>query len=107
VKTPVEANNGWDTSASCLKQKHWELHAILSVTWTLWRNACEKKAFHAELAFPLLFWSAGSHGSHNSIYHQLLISNSKAVADKHYIKPQTVLPDVRKAVDDALSGLIQ
>jgi len=35
------------------------------------------------------------------------LGNSKAVADKHYIKPQTVLPDVRKAVNDALSGLIQ
>ena len=35
------------------------------------------------------------------------LGNSKAVADKHYIKPQTVLPDVRKAVNDAVSGLIQ
>jgi len=34
------------------------------------------------------------------------LGNSKAVADKHYIKPQTVLPDVRKAVNDAVSGLI-
>lgn len=35
------------------------------------------------------------------------LGNSKAVADKHYIKPQTVLPDVRKAVNDATSGLVQ
>jgi integrase len=35
------------------------------------------------------------------------LGNSKAVADRHYIKPQTVLPDVRKAVNDALSGLVQ
>lgn len=35
------------------------------------------------------------------------LGNSKAVADKHYIKPQTVLPDVRKAVNDAVSGLIK
>jgi integrase len=35
------------------------------------------------------------------------LGNSKAVADKHYIKPQTVLPDVRKAVNDAVSGLIR
>jgi hypothetical protein len=35
------------------------------------------------------------------------LANSKAVADKQYIKPQTVLPDVRKAVNDPLSGLIQ
>ena len=35
------------------------------------------------------------------------LGNSKAVADKHYIKPQTVLPDVRKAVNDAFSGLVQ
>ena len=32
---------------------------------------------------------------------------SKAVAEKHYLKPTEVLPDVRKAVNDALSGLIQ
>jgi integrase len=35
------------------------------------------------------------------------LGNSKAVADKHYIKPETVLPDVRKAVNDAISGLIR
>jgi integrase len=35
------------------------------------------------------------------------LGNSKAVADRHYIKPETVLPDVRKAVNDALTGLIQ
>jgi len=35
------------------------------------------------------------------------LGNSKAVADTHYIKPQTVLPDVRKAVNDAFLGLIQ
>lgn len=35
------------------------------------------------------------------------LGNSKEVADKHYIKPQTVLPDVRKAVNDAVSGLIR
>jgi integrase len=34
------------------------------------------------------------------------LGNSRAVADRHYIKPQTVLPDVRKAVNDALSGLV-
>jgi hypothetical protein len=34
------------------------------------------------------------------------LGNSKAVADRHYIKPQTVLPDVRRAVNDALSGLV-
>lgn len=35
------------------------------------------------------------------------LGNSKAVADRHYIKPETVLPDVCRAVNDALSGLIQ
>ena len=35
------------------------------------------------------------------------LGNSKAVADKHYIKPTTVLPDVRKAVYDAVSGLVR
>jgi hypothetical protein len=32
------------------------------------------------------------------------LGNSKAVADKHYIKPTTVLPDV---VQNAVSGLVQ
>jgi integrase len=35
------------------------------------------------------------------------LGNSRAVADKHYIKPETVLPDVREAVKNALTGLIQ
>jgi hypothetical protein len=35
------------------------------------------------------------------------LGNFKAVADRHYIKPETVLPDVRRAVNDALSGLVQ
>ena len=35
------------------------------------------------------------------------LGNSRDVADKHYIKPDAVLPDVRKAVNDALSGLVQ
>lgn len=35
----------------------------------------------------------------------LALGNSKAVADKHYVKPEEVLPDVRKAVNDAVSGL--
>ena len=35
------------------------------------------------------------------------LGNSKAVADKHYIKPTEVLPDVRRAVNDALTGLVQ
>jgi hypothetical protein len=33
------------------------------------------------------------------------LGNSKAVADKHYVKPAEVLPDVRKAVNGAVSGL--
>jgi integrase len=33
------------------------------------------------------------------------LGNSKAVADRHYVKPEEVLPDVRKAVNDAVSGL--
>jgi hypothetical protein len=35
------------------------------------------------------------------------LGNSKAVADKHYIKPTAVLPHVRRAVNDGFSGLIQ
>jgi hypothetical protein len=34
------------------------------------------------------------------------LGNSKEVAERHYIKPNAVLPDVRKAVNDALNGLI-
>jgi len=33
------------------------------------------------------------------------LGNSKAVADKHYLKPAEVLLDVRKAVNDAFRGL--
>jgi hypothetical protein len=33
------------------------------------------------------------------------LGNSKAVADKHYVKPDEVLPDVRKAVNSVSSGL--
>jgi hypothetical protein len=33
------------------------------------------------------------------------LGNSKAVADKHYLKTTEVLPDVRKAVNDAMRGL--
>src|SRR5581483_2605849 len=35
------------------------------------------------------------------------LGNSKEVARKHYIEPTAVLPDVRKAVNDALTGLVQ
>jgi len=35
------------------------------------------------------------------------LGNSKEVADKHYIKPSTVLPDMRKAVNDAVSSLLR
>lgn len=35
------------------------------------------------------------------------LGNSKEVADRHYIKPTEVLPDVRKAVISAVSGLIR
>jgi hypothetical protein len=33
------------------------------------------------------------------------LGNSKEVADRHYLKPSEVLPDVRKAVNDAMRGL--
>jgi integrase len=35
------------------------------------------------------------------------LRNSKEVAKNHYIKPDTVLPKTRKAVNDAVSGLVQ
>ena len=34
------------------------------------------------------------------------LGNTKEVLDKHYLKPDGVLPDVRKAVKDAVSGLV-
>jgi len=34
------------------------------------------------------------------------LGNTKDVCDKHYIKPVAVLPDVRKAVNDAMHGLV-
>lgn len=34
------------------------------------------------------------------------LGNSRAVADKHYVQPVEVLPDVRKAVNEGVSGLI-
>jgi len=33
------------------------------------------------------------------------LGNSKAVADRHYVKPEEVLADVRKAMNDAVLGL--
>jgi len=33
------------------------------------------------------------------------LGNSKAVADRHYVKPTEVPPDVGKAVNDAVPGL--
>jgi len=36
-----------------------------------------------------------------------VLGNTSAVADKHYVKPTAVLPDVRKAVRSAVSGLVQ
>jgi len=35
------------------------------------------------------------------------LGNSKDVIDKHYLKPTAVLPDVRDAVNRAVSGLVQ
>jgi len=35
------------------------------------------------------------------------LGNSKPVFDRHYLKPTAVLPDVRRAVNDAVSGLVQ
>jgi len=34
------------------------------------------------------------------------LGNSREVADKHYIRPSEVLPDVRRAVNDGLRGLV-
>lgn len=45
------------------------------------------------------------HESGNSETMSKALGNSKAVADKHYLKSTEVLPDVRKAVNDAMRGL--
>jgi integrase len=34
------------------------------------------------------------------------LGNSKDVSDEHYIKPTEVLPDMRRAVNDGLRGLV-
>jgi integrase len=46
------------------------------------------------------------HESGNSETMSKALGNSKAVADKHYLKSTEVLPDVRKAVNSAMKGLI-
>lgn len=35
------------------------------------------------------------------------LGNSKPVAEKHYIKPQTAHPAVRRAMNEAASGLVK
>jgi len=45
------------------------------------------------------------HESGNSDTMSKALGNSRAVADKHYLKSTEVLPDVRKAVNDAMRGL--
>ncbi len=43
--------------------------------------------------------------SDTTMLEALALGNSKAVADKHYLKSTEVLPDVRKAVVNAMRGL--
>jgi putative DNA primase/helicase len=45
-------------------------------------------------------------GSTKDKHLERALGNSKAVADRHYVKPEEVLPDVRKAVNGAVSGLL-
>jgi hypothetical protein len=45
------------------------------------------------------------HESGNSETMSKALGNSQAVADKHYLKSTEVLPDVRKAVNEAMRGL--
>jgi hypothetical protein len=45
------------------------------------------------------------HKAGNSETTSKALGNSRDVADKHYIKPAEVLPDVRKAVNEAMRGL--
>jgi len=45
-------------------------------------------------------------GSGSSDTASKALGNTKEVLDKHYLKPDGVLPDVRKAVKDAVSGLV-
>lgn len=44
------------------------------------------------------------HGSNETS--AMALGKSKEVAQRHYIKPQELLPDVRKGVKDALSDLV-
>jgi integrase len=46
------------------------------------------------------------HESGNSETTSKALGNTKEVADKHYLKNTEVLPDVRKAVNSAMKGLI-
>ena len=66
----------------------------------------------AGIAWPEWYALRRFHGTQvrmhaNSETASKALGNSKEVFDKHYNKPEAVLPDVRKAVNDALSGLIQ
>ena len=68
---------------------------------------------HAGIEWPAWYSLRRFHGTQvreqagNSDTMSKALGNSKAVADKHYLKPTKVLPDVRKAVNDAMRGLIQ
>jgi len=73
-------------------------------------NEAASKGEKAELNWPGWYSLRRFHGTAVRAESNLettsrALGNSKAVADKHYVKPEEVLPDVRKAVNDAVSGL--
>jgi len=65
------------------------------ITWAGWYSL---RRFHA---------TAVRQSSGSSETAAKALGNSKDVCDKHYIKNTAVLPDVRRAVNDGLLGLVQ
>jgi integrase len=61
-----------------------------------WHGWCSLRRFHGTVV----------RGEASSETTSKALGNSKEVADRHYFKPQTVLPDVRAAVTAATNGLI-
>lgn len=76
-------------------EHRFELDAATSMEWTGWYSL---RRFHG---------TAIREEAGNTDTMSKALGNSKAVADKHYLKNREVLSDVRKAVYASMSGLIQ
>jgi integrase len=73
-------------------------------------KAAAEKGEKADLSWPGWYSLRRFHGTAVRAESDLettskALGNSKAVADRHYVKPEEVLPDVRKAVNNAVLGL--